>query len=191
MRLSNKNPAFVHPSGGKSPGPACRVPGRTGSPARGFTLPAVLVVMGALLILAVGILLVVGIERDTARSFVDRQRADLAARAGVEELQSLLLTEAANDDYLVLQSSRAAPITAGADPAPHLFLARAVPGTAPDANGRFTYRYIPLFSSKQRPPDEPFAEPEGPISSSARARRIRSISPPCPTMTRCAHPGCR
>ena len=56
----------------------------------GFALPAVLIVIGALLILAVGVLLVTGIERDTARSFVDRERADLAARAGLEELRGIL-----------------------------------------------------------------------------------------------------
>ncbi|MGL5019640.1 MAG: hypothetical protein ACRDBP_16010, partial [Luteolibacter sp.] len=64
----------------------------------GFTLPVILVVVGALLILAVGVLLVAGIERGTARSFADRQRAELAARAALEEIRSLLTHEAANDD---------------------------------------------------------------------------------------------
>jgi Tfp pilus assembly protein PilV len=62
-------------------------PRHSGS-AAGFTLPAVLVVTGALLILAVGILLVASIERSTARSFVDRQRAELAAQAGLEDPRS-------------------------------------------------------------------------------------------------------
>jgi len=115
---------------------------------RGFTLPAVLVVVAALLILAVGVLLLVGIERDTARSFVDRQRAELAARAGLEDLRGLLTAETANDDYIVLQSELRKPITAGAQTAPHLFIGR---GTA--STGDFNFRYIPLFSTASRPGD--------------------------------------
>lgn len=73
--------------------------------AAGFTLPAILVVVGALLILAVGALLLVGIERNTARSFVDRERAELAARAGFEDVKGLLAKEASNDDFLILQGA--------------------------------------------------------------------------------------
>jgi len=123
---------------------------------RGFTLPAVLLVVGALLILAVGLLLVVGIERDTARSFVDRQRAELAARAGLEDIRGILTAETANDDFVILQSTLAAPITAGADPAPHLFIGR---GTNEVSDSVFKYRYIPLFSTTTRPADAPFAAP--------------------------------
>ncbi len=127
----------------------------------GFTLPAVLVVVAALLILAVGILLVTGVERDTARSFVDRQRAEIAARAGLEEFRGILAKEAGNDDYIILQSTVAKPIIPGVQPAPHLFLARAVPDVAPDpAEKKFTYRYIPLFSALTRPPEAPFNEPK-------------------------------
>lgn len=123
---------------------------------RGFTLPAVLLVVGALFILAVGLLMVVGIERDTARSFVDRQRAELAARAGLEDIRGILIAETANDDFVVLQSTLAAPITAGGDPAPHLFICR---GTNEVSNSVFKYRYIPLFSATTRPADAPFAAP--------------------------------
>jgi type II secretory pathway pseudopilin PulG len=125
--------------------------------AGGFTLPAVLVVTAALLILAVGILLVAGVERDTARSFVDRQRADLAARAGLEELRGILATEAANDDFIVLQSTLNAGITPGSAPAPHLFIGR---GNGTDAGGNFTFRYIPLFSALAAPDDAPLQAPK-------------------------------
>ncbi|MCU0753445.1 MAG: hypothetical protein MUC40_10590 [Akkermansiaceae bacterium] len=124
---------------------------------RGFTLPAVLVVVGALLILAVGALLVVGIERDTARSFVDRQRAELAARAGLEDIRGILTAETANDDFVVLQSTLATPITAGADPAPHLFIGRGTKNVTDEKV--FEYRYIPLFSTTTRPVNAPFAAP--------------------------------
>lgn len=125
---------------------------------RGFTLPAVLVVVGALLILAVGALLVVGIERDTARSFVDRERAELAARAGLEDIRGILTAETANDDFVVLQSTLAAPITPGGDPAPHLFIGRGTKNVTDEKV--FKYRYIPLFSATTRPTDASFAAPE-------------------------------
>ncbi len=114
--------------------------------ASGFSLPVVLVVVGALLILAVGVLLVVGIERNTARSFSDRQRAELAARAGLEDLRGILNTEAANDDFLIIQSTLSTPITAGYQSAPQLFLAR---GKA--AGTSYNYRYLPLFSTQSYP----------------------------------------
>jgi type II secretory pathway pseudopilin PulG len=112
--------------------------------AAGFTLPAILVVVGALLILAVGLLLVVGIERSTARSYVDRQRAELVAGAAIENVRGVLELEAANDDFLVLPSALAAPapITAGRDLAPKLFIAR---GKA--SSSGVSYRYVPLFSN--------------------------------------------
>lgn len=109
--------------------------------AAGFILPTVLVVIGALLILAIGILMVAGIERSTARSFVDRQRAELAARAGLEDIRGILNREAANDDFLILQSIPPASASTGSQSAPQLFLAR---GTVD--KGAYTYRYIPLFS---------------------------------------------
>ena len=122
--------------------------------AAGFTLPAILTVTCGLFILAVASLLVAGIERKTARSFVERQRAELAARAGLEEIRGLLTLEAANDDFLVLQSALASPPAAGREPAPHLFLARGkVDGQA------YLFRYVPLFSSASLPPDTPQLTP--------------------------------
>lgn len=118
----------------------------------GFTLPAVLVVVAALLILAVGGLLITSVERDTARSFVDRQRAELAARAGLEGFRGILVREAANDDFIVIQSTLPAPSTSNA---PHLFIARG------EKDGDdFKFRYIPLFSALARPPESEFKAPE-------------------------------
>jgi hypothetical protein len=116
--------------------------------AKGFTLLAVLVVTGLLFILATGILLVTGIERATARSCVNQQRADLAASAAVEEMCGILRLETANDDFLILQSALANPITSGREPAPQLFLVR---GKA-DGN-KFSYHFVPLFSTVRQPPD--------------------------------------
>lgn len=114
--------------------------------AAGFTLPAILVVVGALLILAVGILLVVGIERNTAHSFADRERANLAARAGLEEVKGILVKEAANDDFLILQGTD--PVTnSKKDPIPYLYLAR-----GSGAGTTLKYKYLPLFSTATMPP---------------------------------------
>lgn len=122
----------------------------------GFILPAVLIVMGALFIVAVGVLLVSGIERSTARSFVDHQRAELAAGAGLEQVRAILQREAANDDFVVLQSALVSPITHGGVPAAQVFIAR---GSL--SGGAYVYRYIPLFStSSQAPETSVLAVPE-------------------------------
>lgn len=115
--------------------------------APGFTLPAVLIITAALLILAVGILLVAGIERRTARSYVDFQRADLAARAGLEEVRAILDLEAANDDFLIFQSALASPVTQGRESPPYLFIAR---GNAQGSD--HTYHTKPLFSTTGESP---------------------------------------
>lgn len=120
----------------------------------GFTLPAILVVVSALLILAVGVLLVTGIERNTSRAFSDRERAALAARAALEDVRGILTTETANDDFVVLQST---PVSPGSQPASQLFIGR---GSDKAGNGVYTYRYIPLFSTTTRPIDAPLAAPE-------------------------------
>jgi type II secretory pathway pseudopilin PulG len=118
--------------------------------AAGFTLPAILVVTAGLLVLAVGAMLVAVTERGTARSFVDRQRAELAAGAALEEVRGILNLETSNDDFVVLQSFRTTPPVNGGEPAPHLFIAR---GRALDTG--FSYRYVPLSSSVTQPPDTP------------------------------------
>lgn len=141
----------------------------------GFTLPAILVVTGALFILAVGILLVAGIERSTARAFVERQRAELAARAGLEELRAILNQETANDDFIVLQSACASPLAAGRPAAPQFFLVRG----RTEGNG-YIYRYIPLFSAASLPPDQPqLAPPEiEPLMGTQATERINFTSLP-------------
>lgn len=120
----------------------------------GFTLPAVLVVVAALLILAVGILAISGIERSTARAYVDRERAAMAAHAGLEEVRAILDQEAANDDYVILQSTIAKPPQSDPDTdaiaTPYLFLARGFKGPSDTAP---KFRYLPLFSNLMAPLD--------------------------------------
>ena len=124
---------------------------RTTFPHRaGFTLPAVLVITAALLVLAVGLLLLVGIERRTARSYLDQERAELTARAGLQDVVAVLRTETANDDFLVVQSALKTPIEAGKPPAPNLFIAR-----GKSVSGGLSFRYLPLFSAASPPADTP------------------------------------
>ena len=114
---------------------------------KGFTLPAILVVVGALLILAVGVLLITGIERNTSRAFSDRERANLAARAGLEDIKGILAKESSNDDFLVIQGQEIKASVAAKVPSPYLYIARGSGG-----GNQLSYRYIPLFSNATLPP---------------------------------------
>jgi hypothetical protein len=118
-------------------------------PRSGFVLPAVLFIVSGLLILALGLLLVVALERSTARCGVDYQRADLAVRAGLAEVTASLAEATSNDTFIILQATRSQSIHAGHDPAPCLFLAH---GTTTPGNS-LSFHYLPLFSATARPPD--------------------------------------
>ncbi len=132
---------------------------RTDAKAGGFTLPSILVVVGALLILSVGLLLIVGIERSTARSYVDRERADLAAKAGLEEIRGVLNQEASNDDYLIIQGTASEVVSENEEDkdrqlAPFLYLTRG------QSNGsNYKYKHFPLFSAKTQPTKDSLEAP--------------------------------
>jgi hypothetical protein len=110
----------------------------------GFTLPTILVVVAALLILAVGILLVVNVERHTSRYCVDRTRSELAVNSGLESFKGILTQETSNDDYLIIQGylEREPDSTSKKEQIPYLYLARGKGGES-----KVTYRYLPLFST--------------------------------------------
>ena len=142
--------------------------------AAGFTLPAILVVVGALLILAVGVLLVTGIERNTSRAFSDRERAALAARAGLEDVKGIFAKEASNDDFLILQGQEPKTSATAKDPAPYLYLAR---GSGGGAN--VSYRYVPLFSAETVPAAPaaggPFQAPDAKDLIGARTKDLSAL----------------
>lgn len=145
-----------------------RTPESTSHPLRnGFALPAVLVVVGGLLILAIGILLIAGIERNTARSFVDRERAELAARAGLEDIRGILNKEAANDDFLIIESKHTEAFDANSGGTQDflnyqlpsfLFLAKGIPASS----DTYSYSYRPLFSysTTPTPANKPLSPPD-------------------------------
>jgi type II secretory pathway pseudopilin PulG len=125
---------------------------------RGFTLPAVMVVAAAMLILAVGLLAIIGIERKTSRSFADMKRAELAARAGLEDFRAVLRSETANDDFLVIGGPAKNRPEKEQEIPQHLYIARGEGG-----GDTLRYRYIPLYSTKQLPDgDNILAAPEVP-----------------------------
>lgn len=111
-----------------------------------FTLPSVMVVAAAMLILSVGLLSIIGIERKTARSFADSKRAELAARAGLEDFRAVLRAETANDDYLVIAGTPPNTPTENRQSTQHLFLARGHGG-----GDQLDYRFLPLFSTNTLP----------------------------------------
>jgi hypothetical protein len=143
--------------------------------ARGAILPAVLVITTALFILAIGILIVSGIERNTARAFVDLKRAELAASAGLEEVREILNRETPHDDFIVVQSVRTSQVSSACPPAPHLFLVR---GMASD-NG-YAYHYVPLFSTSSQPQENSQLSPPeiDPLFATNENERIDFIALP-------------
>ncbi len=114
-----------------------------------FILPTVLFVISALLILAVGLLLNIGLERHSARSYVDYQRAELAATAGLQQIEASLRHATSNDTFLVLESICKPSKPTDRQPAPHLFIAQG--RSAP--NHTFIFSYLPLFSATRQPAD--------------------------------------
>jgi hypothetical protein len=117
------------------------------SQAPGFTLPAVMIVAAAMLILAVGLIAIISIEKKTARSFADAKRAELAARAGLEDFRAILRKETANDDFLVIgRPSPNVPTDTKLDAPLQLFLARGEGGGT-----SVRYNYTPLFSANEMP----------------------------------------
>jgi hypothetical protein len=105
----------------------------------GFTLPAILIMVAALFLLVVGLLAMSVSERRITRRGLDRERAELAARAGLAEVEAMLGKEASSDDFLVI----------GAKSTPHVFLVR------PEVSGGdFSFHFRPLFSAKDSPSDQ-------------------------------------
>ncbi|MCH7227181.1 hypothetical protein [Haloferula sp. A504] len=112
----------------------------------GFTLAAVMVILAAILLLSVGVLAVVGIERKTARSYLDAKRAEWIARAGVEEVRTLLRDETLDDDFLIVARPAEEDAETTTEPLDYLYLARGEGG-----GEQVRYRLTPLFSTGSDP----------------------------------------
>ncbi|MEP4078620.1 type IV pilus modification PilV family protein [Haloferula sp.] len=109
----------------------------------GFTLAVVLVVMAAILLMAVGVMAVIGIERKTARSYVDAKRAEWVARAGMEDVRGILREQSANDEFLIV-SQQGVTLREGVEPLDLLYLARGKGG-----GDNVSYQLYPLYSADE------------------------------------------
>ena len=118
-----------------------------------FILPTVLFVISALLILAVGLLLNIGLERHSARSYVDYQRAELAATAGLQQIEASLRHATSNDTFLVLESICKPSKPTDRQPAPHLFIAQG--RSAPNHTFIFSYEILCPFLNFNKIIDSP------------------------------------
>lgn len=118
-----------------------QIPSRPGRHLPGFTLPAVLFVLGALLLLVLGALQQSGTARDISRADVAACQAGLAVRAGLETVRHQLREATANDEYLVVCHEG----RDGADP-PSLYVVQ--PSTS---QMKTTFRHVPLFSTATSP----------------------------------------
>lgn len=115
---------------------------RTNSTSRsGFSLPLVMMIMAALVIMALALMSATGITRHGARAVTDAMRAECAARAALEECRGLLEQETANDDFLIIASPRKT-----ADEPARLYLSRGEVSSA-----ALKFRHVPLFSMSDLP----------------------------------------
>ena len=69
----------------------------------GIALPMVLMSLGALLIMMVGMLMIIGLERKTARSYSDVTRAELALESGLANALAVISEISSRDDSLVFR----------------------------------------------------------------------------------------
>ena len=114
---------------------------KTGNASSGIALPVVLIIMGALMVLALAAISITGIEHQTSRAWVEQSRAKLAVQSGREEVEALMQREMANDDFIVLQTDGLRLPDGERLNAPYPFIARA---ELDQKNVR--YRHVPLFS---------------------------------------------
>jgi hypothetical protein len=69
----------------------------------GIALPMTLLTIGALLLLIIGLLTILGLERKTARSYSDATRAELALESGLAHALAILTEISCRDDTLVFR----------------------------------------------------------------------------------------
>lgn len=140
--------------------------------ARGMVLPLVLLFVAVVMLAVVAVSSVSTVERRATRLRVEQVQAKLAVSVAFGEVGRMLMDEAANDRFVVLEASpKLGNSSQHRDPA-YLFLAN------PEwVGGAYRYRYIPLFSSAQDyPPTAVLQAPErgGAGESSDPLARLRT-----------------
>jgi hypothetical protein len=110
----------------------------------GFALPMTILCISALLILLVGLLMILGLERKTARSYSDATRAELALESGLASAISSLIAISCRDDSLVFRIDDPVKPTIASDQRPLGYRERFFTYGAVFEND--AWRAIPLFS---------------------------------------------
>ncbi len=114
----------------------------------GIALPMTLLSIGALLLLLVGMLTILGLERKTARSYSDATRAELALESGLAHALSLLSEISCRDDALVFRIDDPEQPTLASDQRPLGYREQFFTYAAIFEND--AWQAIPLFSNSPR-----------------------------------------
>lgn len=110
---------------------------------RGFTLPVVLVSISGMLILLVGLLSTLSLERQTAKAVSDTYRAELIAQSGLIEIESRLAAATESENYVVTKFT--ADVAHDGETTPREYFMIGRPSTEATATG--AYDWIPLYSN--------------------------------------------
>ncbi|MFT4176884.1 MAG: hypothetical protein QM627_09530 [Luteolibacter sp.] len=134
----------------------------------GFVLPVMLILLGALVILGVGLCVVSGLEKTTTGRYLERLQAELAADAALRDVRALMEKEMANDEFLVIGAS---PPEGATERSPvDLFIAM---GSVEEDQVKFRYR--PLFSAESEPEETGFLE--APVSEEVKGEKRCRFQP--------------
>ena len=85
---------------------------------RGITLPITLLSISALLLLLIGMLTIIGLERKTARSYSDATRAELAVESGLASAIAIISNISCRDDSLIFRMDDPSQPTLASDQRP-------------------------------------------------------------------------
>lgn len=171
----------------------------------GFALPTVLVMSAGLLILLAALMIVVNLERRTARVSSETFRAELAVESGLQEAMAILTVVGSTDTFVIAEKAMGVAfdddgdgevspledgnldLDAGERGRPYLY------GIQGQVDGTTTrYRLTPLFTAAQDPgdvtptdgkvllPEQPglSAESERGLEATTAVRGVRAKQPP-------------
>jgi len=116
----------------------------------GYILPVVMISMTSMLLLLMGLLTMVGLERDTSRAWSNKHQAKLAAESALAESKLIIAEVATNDYYQIIRSDLPSADDSGSsssDLTPYYYAVQPSSGSG-DA---IIYRYHPLFSTNDAP----------------------------------------
>lgn len=108
-----------------------------------FTLPVVLIGVSGMLILLVGLLSTLNLERQTARTVSDIYRAELIAESALIEVERVLKDATQGENYLVTRAETEVTIASETRTREHYWIGR----PSEEATAAGSYDWIPLYSA--------------------------------------------